>query len=266
MAQMQKFLFDTTFDAERQGAARPAKKPPPKFTDEDLAEATNKSFADGQLAGLDEARVGIEQQAAEALAMLAQQLDGLGRQLAEATASHEEQTLRFVTMALGKLLPEVTRRHALTEVESLVTECFEMLREEPRVVVRTADCLHDALRARIETMAEGTGFDGRVVLLTEETLQPGDVRIEWADGGIERDTARIWSEIEAILDRALENPAFPCRDPSDSPDRPEPAAPATDDTASAPQSAGPGAPGSDITAAEAAAQAAPEPIETGDKS
>ena len=258
MTQMQKFLFDTAFDGEPPGDVAPAKKPP-KYTDEDLSEAENKGIAAGRLAGLEQAKQGSDQQAADALAVLTGQLADLGRQWADAVARHESETLRFIIMALRKLLPELTRRHALTEVESLVTQCFETLREEPRVVIRTADGLHDALRARVETLAGAAGFEGRVVLLTEETLQLGDVRIEWADGGIERDTARIRSEIEAILNRALERPEFAC------PDLPEAAAAEAggNPVGSATEPADPAAASSETAAPTAAAQEAQEPNETG---
>ena len=45
---------------------------------------------------------------------------------------------------------------------------------------------------------------GRIVLLADETLGLGDARVEWADGGAERDTGRLMRDIDGALARALD--------------------------------------------------------------
>ena len=50
-------------------------------------------------------------------------------------------------------------------------------------------------------MANDAGFSGRVVVVAEARIGPADARIEWADGGVERNTEQVWQEIEAIIER-----------------------------------------------------------------
>ena len=52
-------------------------------------------------------------------------------------------------------------------------------------------------------MAAQAGFEGKIVLLAQSDLQAGDVRVEWADGGAERDIGLLWREIDAIVERAV---------------------------------------------------------------
>ncbi len=71
------------------------------------------------------------------------------------------------------------------------------------MVIRIADALLDPLRERLDEVAAKAAFDGKVVLLADEALAPSDVRVEWADGGAERDTGRLWAEIDQVLERNL---------------------------------------------------------------
>ena len=46
-----------------------------------------------------------------------------------------------------------------------------------------------------------SGFDGRLVVLAEPDIAPGDCRIEWADGGLKRDRAATEAAIEEAVAR-----------------------------------------------------------------
>jgi flagellar assembly protein FliH len=62
------------------------------------------------------------------------------------------------------------------------------------------------MRERLNAIAQSHGFAGKFVLLVDESLGPADGRLEWADGGAERNLARIARELDAALARALSNP------------------------------------------------------------
>ena len=53
------------------------------------------------------------------------------------------------------------------------------------------DALVEPVDALMQRMARERGFEGRLVILGEPDIAPGDVRLEWADGGVVRDRARI---------------------------------------------------------------------------
>ena len=59
-------------------------------------------------------------------------------------------------------------------------------------MLRVNDALFDALQRRLAAIAQANGYAGKIVLLADDALAPGDGRIEWADGGAERDTRRLW--------------------------------------------------------------------------
>ena len=69
--------------------------------------------------------------------------------------------------------------------------------------VRVNDSLHEFARDRINEIAQHRGFEGRLVVLAEPDIAPGDCRIEWADGGLNRDKAAIDNVIAELVSRYL---------------------------------------------------------------
>ena len=200
----EKFLFDTPFEVEDPGgdAVRPVRKPPPpKFDEEDLERARAEGHEAGKKSGAQEAMQSIEQKISQTMNAVSAQLNGLSQAQVE---SHERQSREALEVALTvvrKIFPRLAGRHGLDEVESVVCDCLERLRDEPRIVIRVADAVLDQVQARIGELAARAGFEGKIVYLAQDGLNPGDVRVEWADGGAERDSERLWREIEQITGR-----------------------------------------------------------------
>ena len=59
------------------------------------------------------------------------------------------------------------------------------------------------LRERLQGIAEGRGFEGKLIVLAEAAIAPGDCRLEWADGGLARDRAQLEAAITDAVDRYL---------------------------------------------------------------
>ena len=57
----------------------------------------------------------------------------------------------------------------------------------------------------MEALLPRTGFEGKLVYLGDDTMGASDVRLEWADGGAERNCERQWEEIDALIARALQS-------------------------------------------------------------
>ena len=94
-------------------------------------------------------------------------------------------------------------REPLAEISALATECFRHLVAAPHVVVRVNDALQSAARDALEAAAQAS--DSRLVVLAEPDIAPGDCRIEWADGGIKRDSTAIEAAIDEAVARYVAN-------------------------------------------------------------
>jgi flagellar assembly protein FliH len=153
-------------------------------------------------------RLGITEAAAAAEVRIADatsQIAGAATQLLS-TLDRECEIVRRDAAALAlatarTLAGTLIDAHPLAEIEALIESCLGPLRTVPRLVIRLRATDADALRQRLEPLAERAGFNGRLVVLGEDGIPAGDCRIEWADGGIVRDRAKALAEIEAAVGR-----------------------------------------------------------------
>ncbi|MFQ6018252.1 MAG: hypothetical protein ACE5KF_08645 [Kiloniellaceae bacterium] len=175
----------------------------PTYGEADLEQARQEGFAAGKQAGACEARQTSEHLAAQSLAAIAERLTGLSQAQAEVIERQGREAIEAAITLVRKLFPKLTQERGVAEVEALIETCLGRLRDEPRVVIRVADSLLDGLQQRISRLAAQAGFDGKIVLLSQDGLQAGDVRVEWADGGAERDRERQWREIDDVIERTI---------------------------------------------------------------
>lgn len=206
MTSTQKFLFDTSFDPPEE-TARPAAPPPPRlppeptFSRAELDAARDAGIAEGRTVAFAEAAGGTEQRTATALGLIAAELQSLTSARASLAAEVQRDALALVRIIVRKLAPALCRKDPLAEIDALVAEILRDAIDEPRLVLRVADDLFDAVQSRLASLAEAAGFAGKLVLLADGALMPGDCRIEWADGGTERNTRRLIADIDTALAR-----------------------------------------------------------------
>ena len=224
MALAQKFLFDFSFDApgggdaRQRGAVTPAE---PVFTRVELDAATAQARDAGHAAGMAEAQSRREQQVSDALSAIAERLGALLAEKASADRENERNTIELTRAIASKLFPALLRKGALAELEAIVIQCMHDTIGEPRLVLRVPDAIFEAAQQRIAPLAASNGYPGKVIILVDETLGESDCRVEWADGGAERDIARSWRDIDMAIARAL----TALNDGTEAPPQPATAAP-----------------------------------------
>jgi flagellar assembly protein FliH len=189
-----------------------APPPPPSFSEEELNLAREAAYEDGRQHGHAEAHDAINAHIAATLNDLGQQIVGLQRIQTETNEEIRHDSIRLAFAVLKKMLPAACTTHAFEEVAHVIEEVVGHLLDEPRIIVRVATDLVEPLRGRLEEVADAHGFEGRVVVQADARLVAGDCKVEWADGGAERDQARLMAEIEATIERAVTPPAGMERD------------------------------------------------------
>jgi flagellar assembly protein FliH len=199
MAMPQKFNFDVSFDHLGVPSARSATER--RFTRDELEATRHSALAQGHAAGLAEAAKSAQALTADALAQIA---EGLATLLAAQDAARIDMQRRAVATVqtmVTKLFPGLAAKDPLAEVEAFATKCLHEAIDEPRVVVRVAQEIYEPLRERLDALASAAGYAGRIVLLIDDAIAAGDARVEWADGGAERNLAGQCAEINELLER-----------------------------------------------------------------
>lgn len=217
MVLARKYLFDDLdFDLEEQRrleeierAKLPVEPPPPTFSEEELAAARNTAFTQGRAAGYADA---VNDHTAVIMGVVqALQADIAGLMQAEQQRqlAYNEAAIEIAGAMLRRLFPELASVNGLAEIQAVIATTLRERSEDPRLVIRVADGVLDIVQEQIDALAADAGFAGKLVLLAEAQFGPSDVRIEWAQGGAERNAQAILEQLEKALGQARELNALP---------------------------------------------------------
>ena len=196
-----KFMFNADFAAS---AVNPADRPiAPAEHAAKLAEAEANGFSKGFAAAEAEASADARRRNTESLERIALVTEALVKSLDAIEARLEAEAVEVAVAVGRKLANELVTREPMTEIANLATECFKQLVTTPHVVIRVHDSLHAFARDRINEIAQHRGFEGRLVVLAEPDIAPGDCRIEWADGGLNRNKSATDTVIAELVNRYI---------------------------------------------------------------
>lgn len=190
-----KYLFDEDFSS--------GGKPTITLVEADRrrADAESQAYRQGFAAGEQQAQSDAAQHTATALGLIADAMGRLEQALAGIAARLETEAVEVAVAVAAKLAPELIAREPFIEISALATESFSHLVKAPHVVVHIGADIYETAKAKLEEIARARGFEGRLVVLSEAAMVPGDCRIEWADGGVARDRAATLAVIDDVVGR-----------------------------------------------------------------
>jgi flagellar assembly protein FliH len=191
-----KFLFDVDF---ARGAAERRQTIALDEHTLKVAEAEHAAQERGYAAAQSDAKVESDRRIAAALERIA---DGIaaGNSSVKAIETRLECEAVEVAVAVGrKLAPALMAQEPFAEIAALAANCFRQLVATPHIVVRVNDALYSTTQEKLDEIVRSRGFEGRLVVLAESDIAPGDCRIEWADGGVNRDNAAAEAEISKAV-------------------------------------------------------------------
>jgi flagellar assembly protein FliH len=195
MAAPAKFMFDHDF-----APATPVKPTIPLAAHEAaLQGADGAGYRRGFAAAKVEILAEAEQHSAAALQRIAATLEGVMRGLSGVEARLETEAVDVAVAVAKKLAAALIEREPLAEISALAMDCFRHLVNAPHVVVRVNDAQQESVAKPIEEMVRTRGLAGHLIVLAEPDIAIGDCRIEWADGGLNRDRGAT----EAVIDEAV---------------------------------------------------------------
>ena len=197
MAAPAKYLFDNDF-------ARGSESKPTIALAEHAAEvkaAEAAAFARGFAAATAEAKTAAEARSAAALERVVAGIEAVDRGLSAVAARVESEAVGVAVAVGRKLAPELIAREPFAEIAALASNCFRQLVATPHVVVRVNDALLATARSKLDEIVRSRGLESRLVVLTDPDIALGDCRIEWADGGITRDSAATAAVIDETVKR-----------------------------------------------------------------
>jgi len=193
-----KYTFDTEFRPEGDlisNAARARQKK--AYSHDEIDQLCARAREQGMKAG--------QVRAQEAIAAGALDVVGVLRDVLARSSKDVEQVRAdaagIALMAAKKLARAALATLPQAEIETALREAMHQAIGEPRIVLRTAQGVADAISARLGDIAHDEGFDGRVQVTGDPTLKGTDCRIEWRGGGAERSESAIENALQELITR-----------------------------------------------------------------
>jgi len=161
-----------------------------------LEDARAAGRAEGFAEGERSAVAAAARQLASAASSLADRVSAFSASVEDAKKSTLAEATELSASIARKLARALVEREPTAEIEALIAECLASLDGVPHLVIRCHPSLADAVREIATNRMATSGFTGRLVVMGDPDLGPGDGRIEWVDGGIVRDMSAISAEID----------------------------------------------------------------------
>jgi flagellar assembly protein FliH len=190
-----KYLFDEDFSS--------GEKPTITLVESERrrVDAESQAYRNGFTAGEKQTQEDAAARAAAALGVIADAMERLERSLAGIAARLEAEAVEVAVAVASKLAPELIAREPFAEISALATGTFNHLVKAPHVAVHIGADIYEIAKEKLEDIARARGFDGRLVVLSDAAMAPGDCRIEWADGGVARNRAATLAVIDDVVGR-----------------------------------------------------------------
>jgi flagellar assembly protein FliH len=218
MVKMQKYLFDTDFGAPRINVvdmgyvddepedmveAEPEPPPPPTFSEEELGLARDQAYESGRQAGLQEAAQALQQMVGMALATCAHHLQSLNNAQTAANEALSKDAIAIALAVVKKLHPAFYRKYGVDEIVAALHDALANLDRVARITIKVHPDLVEAIREKSAVLAAESGFEGKLMVTGDAAIAIGDCRIDWGDGGAERDAKQCWADIDKAVETAL---------------------------------------------------------------
>jgi flagellar assembly protein FliH len=193
-----KYTFDTEFRREGDlisNAARARQKK--TYTHAEIDQLCARAREQGMKAGQVRAQEAV---AAGALDVVAVLNNVLARTAADVEQVRAE-AAGIALVAAKKLARAALAAMPQAEIETALREAMHQAIGEPRIVLRTAQSVADAIATRLNEIGHDEGFEGRVQISGDPQLKGTDCRIEWRGGGAERSEQAIENALSEIIAR-----------------------------------------------------------------
>ncbi len=189
MAPVKKFMFGTDF---REGGRKAA-------GEADLAAARAEGFHAGQ----EHAHREAQSQLTGLTGQLARSAERLFAQEAARTAAIEEHAAQVAIVTAKALAGAALAEKPLAVLSGAIRECLSHARSAPHLVLRVHESVVEAAEELVRKLALEHGFSGKLMVLGQSDIAPGDGRIEWAEGGFVLDSQKLTALVEQAVARVF---------------------------------------------------------------
>ncbi len=200
-----KFIFEPIFDAEREQASDAARgRRRRTLTEAEIeglcADARAEGLRAAEVRALEAISVSVNETAISVLKVMTL--------LVNERNALREQAAGLAFAVARKLAHAALAQFPHADVEAALRDAMHQALGEPRIVLKAAPDVAEAIAPRLAEIAHEEAFDGRVQVFPDSTLSRADCRIEWRGGGAERAESVIEKALQELIARSFKEAAL----------------------------------------------------------
>lgn len=174
----------------------------PAISEIDLINSQKKGYEDGYAKGYAAAKSAseeLEKQLQQTIANIDSSLKEVlqARKFDDLKKSEDviELALKVARKMSGKSLSE----NACQVVENVIIRSFEILFDEPKIVISVNSKILDGINKRVQNLVKSEGFNSQVEVVANDKIDIGSCQLQWQGGGLVTDHEAVWKDIEAMI-------------------------------------------------------------------
>jgi flagellar assembly protein FliH len=185
-----------------------APPPPPSFSEEQLKAAERDGYKKGFVEGTQEGRKQAESAQADVERALSETAARFAHSLTPLFADHQ----RMVTeirehmpkIALArKVAGRALDANAGEVIADMAAAACETMVGEHKLSITVHESMADCLTDKLARLAPSLPASTDIEILRDQHIPPADCRIEWNQGGMERNTSQLWQQIDKAVDNLV---------------------------------------------------------------
>ena len=192
----------------------------PVFTENQLKAAEEKAREEGRLSGVEEGReaawqeamVSLEKQNSDTLISIDAALKNIMGKLEESADTSFSTAVDFALAVCKKAVPALCATNAVEEIRTLLKKNLHFLKDEPKISLCLTPFLADRIKPVLADLIKKESYGGKIAIVRDDSLAPGDCRIEWKNGGLEKNVQDVLNHTEELI--KLYNHTVPTDQPS----------------------------------------------------
>ena len=192
-----KFIFDDDFTSGSSSGSYSNK----------IQKLNDDAFTEGKEQGHTEALQSIEKTSEIILEDIKNSVSSIFSRHEEQVVSMEQNAATLVLAIIQKLAPAIVADKPLQEIENLVLQCLRNNPLEPRMVIRVDEKMLPLLGKKIDQLKTACDYHGQIVLISDTMSNLSDCKVEWIDGGAERDFEELMKSIEETVQIFINAPS-----------------------------------------------------------
>jgi len=219
-----KFFFDMNVFDENGMELREleANKPPPAFSEEQIAAAKKSSFEKGKQEGFQESQNSIAQQVARTLKKVSQEAGKLFESEEAREKIFELESTRLALAVFEKLFPAYSAAHGLEELKAAIVDILQNAAGQSEIVIEVHPDIAGEIRKTIEDSFGANEEKIKFNIRENDAIGPENCRLGWADGGAVRDSLALAEKIRDVMEESLAAQGGNVHDSGGNNDKPAP--------------------------------------------